>query len=359
MGDEMTRALPTNPQKTTLETLQAMKRERLKLGLSLEQVAAEAGISSGLLRKLEAGELDQIGNAEIIQRALQAYGAFLQTKQACEAQAAMTVDLQAANNERSQASSRPKRRRALALPLLVASALAAAIAIFSWRMPPSEERLQGAIMGNLSLGREFGNGSSRQLADQPNFIRTQLAQHHPVESTPLSEASVPEGVADNSLQAAQPADQDRQMPNEAGPQSSLAAATNVDNGAEPPVAPAAEKEQSQIEAGSIHHLPQYSMAELPQPSSANEPTQLESRGEAGHTLELEATAECWIEVQIDDLKSQKELLKPGARRTFSVNQKAGLIIGNAGGVRIKWDGQRLTPAGKPGKVIRLKLPHTP
>lgn len=357
MSDEMNQTPLTSPREAALATVQTMKQERLKLGLSLEQVAAAAGIRSGLLRMLEAGEFDRIGNAEIIQSALRAYGAFLQTKQTGKAKAATTVDSQAVKHERSQASSRPKRRRTLAWSLLIVAALAVAIAVFSRRVPPSEERPQGAIMGQLSLEREFGQGSSRQLADQPNFIRTQLAQQHPGTSTPPSEASVPEGAADSSLQPAQQADQDQQLPIKEQLRSSRASPAPAGDDSERLATSAADKEQRLLEARNGRFLPRHPIAELSQVSSANEPTQSASRGETGHTLELEANAECWLEVRIDDLKPLRELLKPGERRTYRVNQKAGLVIGNAGGVRIKWDGQLLTPAGKPGKVIRLQLPH--
>ena len=342
---------------TALETLQEMKQERLKLGLSLEQVAAEVGISSGLVRRLEAGEFERIGTAEIIQSAIRAYGAFLQTRQTCAAEAAMSADSQAANPGPSQASARPKRRRKLALSLLIIGALAAAIAVFFWRSSPPEERLRGAIMGQLSLAGEFGHGRSGRLADQPNFIRTQLAQQQQVASTASMEAPVAEAETDKTVQTAQHADQDRELPNQERPQGSGATTAAADNASGAFAAAAAEKEQRLLEARNSQLLAQHSRAELPQPSAGNPPAQAERRLEAGHTLELEATAECWIEVQIDGLKPLRELLKPGEQRTYRVNQKARLTLGNAGGVDIKWDGRSLSPAGKPGRVIRLTLPH--
>ncbi len=74
-------------------------------------------------------------------------------------------------------------------------------------------------------------------------------------------------------------------------------------------------------------------------------------------LVITAKMETWISVKIDGKFRKERLLKPG--ETFSVNVEkfAELLIGNAGGVDILFKGKRIENIGKPGQVVRLRLPR--
>ena len=74
-----------------------------------------------------------------------------------------------------------------------------------------------------------------------------------------------------------------------------------------------------------------------------------------HLLEISAADKTWIQVVIDGIKTKEALLKPGERITYKANTTFSIIVGNAGGCAVKFDGTTL-PGGRTGQVVRLTLP---
>jgi hypothetical protein len=83
---------------------------------------------------------------------------------------------------------------------------------------------------------------------------------------------------------------------------------------------------------------------------------LVARQTSSHTLELIASEETWIHVTIDDKDSRDRLLKPGTRIKLMAKNNFALRIGNAGGIRVFFNGKDLGPLGERGKVVKIKLP---
>ena len=50
------------------------------------------------------------------------------------------------------------------------------------------------------------------------------------------------------------------------------------------------------------------------------------------------------------------ILKPGDRIKWTAKSTISLIIGNAEGLKVIFDGKELGPLGGKGKVVKLKLP---
>lgn len=73
------------------------------------------------------------------------------------------------------------------------------------------------------------------------------------------------------------------------------------------------------------------------------------------TMIIYATEETWIRIQADDKETFQVLLKPGERISRRAS-KFNMDIGNAGGIRIQFDGQTLENLGSTGQVIHLHLP---
>jgi cytoskeleton protein RodZ len=74
-----------------------------------------------------------------------------------------------------------------------------------------------------------------------------------------------------------------------------------------------------------------------------------------HLLEMSAADKTWIQVVIDGIKTEEALLKPGERITYKANNTFSIVVGNAGGCTVKFDGTAL-PGGRKGQVVRLTLP---
>ncbi len=77
----------------------------------------------------------------------------------------------------------------------------------------------------------------------------------------------------------------------------------------------------------------------------------------GHVLQLKAVEPTWIKVVIDGKDIEETLLKPGEEAKWTAKKGFFIVIGNAGGVRIFFDGKDLGVPGESGKVIRISLPE--
>jgi cytoskeletal protein RodZ len=71
------------------------------------------------------------------------------------------------------------------------------------------------------------------------------------------------------------------------------------------------------------------------------------------TLSIEAIEETWLKIIIDDGKEVKDiLLNSGDKVSFDAEKNFGLTVGNAGGIKVNFNGKELEPLGPSGMVIR-------
>jgi hypothetical protein len=71
---------------------------------------------------------------------------------------------------------------------------------------------------------------------------------------------------------------------------------------------------------------------------------------------VEADDKVWIQVKIDDKKTLSEMLHAGEHREWAADKSLQVVIGNAGGVRMKWNERQLAAPRDPGRVLRFRLP---
>jgi cytoskeleton protein RodZ len=72
-------------------------------------------------------------------------------------------------------------------------------------------------------------------------------------------------------------------------------------------------------------------------------------------LEIEATADCWISVDRDGNPAVRKLLKPGEAQAVSASEQLLMILGNAGGVRVRINGKPAKSMGKSGEVVKTLI----
>ncbi len=75
-----------------------------------------------------------------------------------------------------------------------------------------------------------------------------------------------------------------------------------------------------------------------------------------HTLEVSAIDTTWLLVKTDDGEAKDMLLNQGESLKFSAKQGFSLKIGNAGGIKLIFDGKDIGIPGEKGKVVNLNLP---
>jgi len=69
-------------------------------------------------------------------------------------------------------------------------------------------------------------------------------------------------------------------------------------------------------------------------------------------LDIEATERCWVLVRADRGPEQDVMLNPGERVRWNAQERFTLTLGNAGGVRISFNGKPQGPYGDSGKVVK-------
>jgi cytoskeleton protein RodZ len=92
-------------------------------------------------------------------------------------------------------------------------------------------------------------------------------------------------------------------------------------------------------------------------STSSEPAAPTGQEKQGHRVLIEAIKATWVKVQPDSKKVENLLLQPGEIREWAVQEKLRLVIGNATGAKVSWDGKPLGNLGKAGSTVRLNLPE--
>ncbi len=81
-------------------------------------------------------------------------------------------------------------------------------------------------------------------------------------------------------------------------------------------------------------------------------------GVALHTVSLIASDTTWVSATFDEKTTKEMLLRPGDRISWTVKRNVSLVIGNAAGVKVVFDGQEIVLPGGKGKVVRTRLPQS-
>ncbi len=108
-------------------------------------------------------------------------------------------------------------------------------------------------------------------------------------------------------------------------------------------------------------LPSQNEVEFSGTTPGESQDELQQNKEAGKkeksmVLEARATEETWIKIGIDGQPPEEIILGPGESITWKATQGFNLVIGNAGGLELFFEGEKLGYLGPPGKVVVLNLP---
>ncbi len=73
-------------------------------------------------------------------------------------------------------------------------------------------------------------------------------------------------------------------------------------------------------------------------------------------LEIRAVANAWIRIEADKEPAEELMMAPGDVQVFTANEGFILQTGNAGGLRVRYDGKELPSLGKMNQTLSLTLP---
>lgn len=87
------------------------------------------------------------------------------------------------------------------------------------------------------------------------------------------------------------------------------------------------------------------------------PENINTGSEVLQSLEIKAIEPTWLQIVSDKTSSQEMLIQPGETFKCQAKNSFSLKIGNAGGIRIFFNGKDIGKLGESGQVIRLNLPE--
>ena len=70
---------------------------------------------------------------------------------------------------------------------------------------------------------------------------------------------------------------------------------------------------------------------------------------------LAATSQVWVSATIDGKRVVNRELSPGEHEQFDMTRDLVLLVGNAGGLAVTFDGQEAKPLGRSGQTGALRL----
>jgi cytoskeletal protein RodZ len=79
----------------------------------------------------------------------------------------------------------------------------------------------------------------------------------------------------------------------------------------------------------------------------------------GVEVVLQMSADCWVQVWADNVQVYQGILRAVTSRTFTARQELRIRMGNAGGVRVTFNGQDLGVLGASGQVLERVWKATP
>ena len=326
----------------TLEELgAALRAEREKRGLSIEDVANHLKIGARLLRALEEGDASSLPHLAYAKGFIRSYSSYLgmAAEEVNEAVCALggtspAVPQPVYTPEESLAPGRSLKW----LGVLIVLALVAGGAYVAWQ--------QGAL--------EILSRQTRRLAQPSPPLQTPDS----AESVPGRETSAP--AADSAQTPSQtPAAKSEAFAPAASPSPEAAPVAAPSSAPAPAFGGAGGSAQNAAPA-SAWGLSSTTAAPA-QPAIGQNATQPAQPADGAlspgqHKVIITATEECWIHSNADNTDTRQFSLRKGDTFALTFTKSLELKLGNAGGVRIRYNGEDMPAPGQSGQVRTLTFP---
>ena len=312
------------------ELAELLKKERHDRCMSLETVSERSGISLSMLNAFEEFEFERFDSSVLIRNTIRAYCKAI----GIEAEPIISrfssemdrCNIQDAGIKRfgHQMKILRKRRRMISLPLL--ALFVSSAAVFYGGMWVSEKRARlfaPPTVDRIYTQEELPTELREKLAPGPTAHgdRTGADLRYADEAIRTAEIHIRESqmAAQTAAETPGAESSEKDLPDTDSPGRSLALSNSTeavaDDGPVRDVAPAVSNKFS-----------------------------------------VEADDMVWIQVRIDDRDTRSTMLHPGDRAEWSADKDLQVVVGNAGGIRMKWNGRPLEAPRDPGRVLRFRLP---
>lgn len=347
---------------TLVELGAALRAEREKRGLDLEDAANKLKISARLLRALEEGDEQSLPPLAYTKGFIRSYASYVglsaeEVSEALGALEAATEPTTPQNVYEPEMVLTPRRNLKPLLAGVVLVGIVAAV-FFAWQQgaldflgrqtrrlaqPAPMQSAESVDPGNLA-GRSApvaaapAAGSASGLASGQPAAPVAATAGKPAGSAPVPATQAP--VSQGSASAVTPAGQAAQPTAGLPPVRGTAApATGAAPAPQAPAAPA-QTASGQTASGQAATVAPAGDAQVG----------------AQHKLIITATEECWIHSSADKTDTRQFSLRKGDTFALTFSKSLELKLGNAGGVRLRYDGEELPQAGQSGQVRNLTFP---
>ncbi len=341
-----------------LETLEdlglTLRTEREKRFLSVEDVADGLKISARVLRAIEAGDSSSLPHAVYVRGFVSAYGKFLELDvQELLATPALYDDDEAPKAAPLPAATVKKSASKINIPLILflCFVLAGGLGVWFYRDAVLFSSLQEEHLNTAQPAPALPQGEKQAK----NALSSSQA------STAKPDANTASGAA-SAVAGAHSADtknQEDQGP-KAEPAAPKQALEQSQNSAQNTRAENAPKEQRDAEAQSATAYSAAGQKAITQdpviakPRAAQTPPSNPLQGP--HKIIITALVNTWIHSSADGGGMRQFSLKPGDTFALTFDDSLKLTLGNAGGVRIHYNGKELSVLGQNGEEKTVTFP---
>jgi cytoskeleton protein RodZ len=319
------------------ELSEFLKTERLNRGMSLEAVSERSGISINMLTSIEACDFARFGAAMLIRNSVRAYCKALNIDaEPLILKFATQIDrcnIQDAGIKKygDKMKALRRRRRMIGLPLFALFLCSAAV--FYGGMWVSEKRAKlfaPPAADSIFTQEELPVELQERLAPGP-------AAHGDKPGADLRNA-------DEAMRTAEIHIRESEM----AAQRARETDGSVEQSAGEAESPGKDSQDAEVQA----HL---ALSNSTEAVADDRPVQ-DVETVASNRFAVEADDKVWIQVKIDDKETRRAMLYPGERREWTADRDLQVVIGNAGGIRMKWNGQPIEAPRDSGRVLRFRLP---
>jgi len=301
------------------------RNKREEMGLSYAQISEQTKLRPHFLEALENEEWDHLPSPAFVKGFIRSYARALGLAE--NGLLALYQEITPQHHETHRPVLPPvnkKKKLSLYLFLIIACS-AAGFAFYTWMEDPT--RMGGIIDHAAVAPSDTKLIESKKLQDAGK----KKAEVPLNEQEPIADISEPKRAA---LKEERPPAYEKDVLESAAPQPT-------------------EEEPIPVEEVSSHES---TSSIEPEPTDANTPLPTETNGQA---LVLKAIVKerTWIRVRIDNEKPKEYILGPENRPQWRAKRVFELLIGNAGGIDLEFNGKKMEDLGKQGQVIRLRLPE--
>ena len=335
---------------TLVELGAALRVEREKRGLGLEDAANKLKISARLLRALEEGDEQSLPPLAYTKGFIRSYASYvgLSAEEVSEALGALEAAAEPAAPQNVYEPEMVLTSHRNLKPILTGVVMVGIVVaiLFAWQ--------QGAL--------DFLGRQTRRLAQPAPMQSAESVDPGNLGIRPAAPSAPAQGTTAPAAAAQAPASAPAAS---ASPAQGAAGAQPAAPAAKQPVAPLASaatpagNQPAGQNSGLPSGTPSARGAAAPAvatPAAAPAPAQEGDTPTGVHKLIITATEECWIHSSADKTDTRQFSLHKGDTFALTFSKSLELKLGNAGGVRLRYDGEELPPAGQSGQVRNLSFP---